>query len=276
MSNIEENATSLPKVPSQKSKTKQKKQSQTGNEVSGQVKGTTTTEKTSGAKTVTTTWKDDSSMTEKTPGEKPAENSELLQFGSMIANSMTRHKETIAQQFEQLQSTLTRPYDEGELSEWSSDEESSYSNSNGGKRNRTRSGEPKSKRRRDISPSFDSSNSGKEENEDHTKKSTSKTSKDSDVLTSIAERLINKEATDNSINEQLAKLINELMFKSKKPDETKMKEETEKILHPENCESVVITKLDELILNRLHSSTRLFDSRVQTAQYANQRCNRNS
>lgn len=81
-------------------------------------------------------------------------------------------------------------------------------------------------------------------------------------------RKINQEETDSSINEQLAKLINELLFKFKKPDETKIKEEGDKILRPENCESLVVTKVDELIWNRLRPSTRSFDSRVQTAQNA--------
>lgn len=86
----------------------------------------------------------------------------------------------------------------------------------------------------------DSSTSEKDKTEDRTSKSACNSKKDCNVLTAIAQCLDIKEPTDDSVNEQLAKLINELIFKPKKPDETK----TEIILRPENCKSLVVTKVD--------------------------------
>ena len=47
--------------------------------------------------------------------------------------------------------------------------------------------------------------------------------RDCDVLTTVEERLTKKEATDSRVHERLAKLINEVMFEAKKPDEAKKK-----------------------------------------------------
>ena len=58
------------------------------------------------------------------------------------------------------------------------------------------------------------------------------------------------------------------MFEAKKPDEAKIREEAHKILRPEPRESLVVTKVDELIWNHLHLTTRSFDARVQTARGA--------
>ena len=58
------------------------------------------------------------------------------------------------------------------------------------------------------------------------------------------------------------------MFEAKKPDEAKIKEEAHKIVRPGPCESLVVTKVDELIWNHLHLTTRSFDARVQTARGA--------
>ena len=92
--------------------------------------------------------------------------------------------------------------------------------------------------------------------------------RDCDVLTTVEERLTKKEGTDSRVHESLAKLINEVMFDGKKPDEAKTKEEAHKILRPEPRESLVVTKVDELIWNHLHLTTRSFDARVQTARGA--------
>ena len=91
--------------------------------------------------------------------------------------------------------------------------------------------------------------------------------RDCDVLTTIEERLTKKEATDSKVYERLAKLINEVMFEAKKPDEAKIKE-ADKIPRPEPRDSLVVTKVDELIWNHLHLTTRSFDARVQTARGA--------
>lgn len=87
-----------------------------------------------------------------------------------------------------------------------------------------------------------------------------------DVLNAIAQRFTKTDPTNIAVNEQLATLVNGLMFKLKKPEESKLKEEGEKILRPQNCESLVVTKVDELIWNRLRPNMRSFDSRIQTAQ----------
>ena len=58
------------------------------------------------------------------------------------------------------------------------------------------------------------------------------------------------------------------MFEAKKPDEAKINEEAHKILRPEPRESLVVTKVDELICNHLYLTTRCFDARVQTARGA--------
>ena len=58
------------------------------------------------------------------------------------------------------------------------------------------------------------------------------------------------------------------MFEAKKLDEAKIKEEAHRILRPEPRESPVVTKVDELIWNHLHLTTRSFDARVQTARGA--------
>ena len=92
--------------------------------------------------------------------------------------------------------------------------------------------------------------------------------RDCDVLTTVEERLTKKEATDSRVHKRLAKLINEIMFEAKKPDKAKIKEEAHKILRPGPRESLVVTKVEELIWNHLHLTTRSFDARVQTARGA--------
>ena len=90
--------------------------------------------------------------------------------------------------------------------------------------------------------------------------------RDCDVLTTVEERLTKKKATDSRVHKRIAKLINEFMFDARKRDEAKIKEEAHKILRPERRESFVVTKVDELIWNHLHLTTRCFDARVQTAR----------
>ena len=55
------------------------------------------------------------------------------------------------------------------------------------------------------------------------------------------------EKVDPGIDEQLANMINQLMFKKEKPDEEKLKEKLSHIIRPVNCNSPVTTKVDELI-----------------------------
>lgn len=55
------------------------------------------------------------------------------------------------------------------------------------------------------------------------------------------------------IHKYLAKLVNDLMFKVK--IDTKHGRTCERIKRPENCESFVCTKINELIWNRLQVST---------------------
>ena len=63
------------------------------------------------------------------------------------------------------------------------------------------------------------------------------------------------------INEKLAKMIIQFMFKKDKPDEEKLKEKLSHIIRPAhaNYDSLVTTKVDELIWQWLRPQTR-FDS----------------
>ena len=61
-------------------------------------------------------------------------------------------------------------------------------------------------------------------------------------------------------------MINQLMFKREKPDEEKLKEKLSHIIGTSNCDSLVMTRVDELIWQRLRPQTRSFDSRAQVAQ----------
>lgn len=247
---------------------KTKKSSKTGNVIP---RSETTPRNASGAERPTTEKPtvDEPAVNKPPEAAKPAEESELSKFGSMLTNSMLSLQETMSKQFEQLQSTIEKTWsiDEHELLGSSDEEDGSVMSENGAKNDyvRKRRDEPRPKRRRDISPSelSDSTDDGKR----NTNSSSSKTDdNECEVLTAIAQRLTKTEPTDTTVNEQLAKLVNELMFKSKRPDESKLKENGEKILRPQNCESLVVTKVDELIWNRLRPNTRSFDSRVQTVQ----------
>ena len=53
-------------------------------------------------------------------------------------------------------------------------------------------------------------------------------------------------------------MINQLMFKKEKPDEEKLKEKLSHIVRPASCDSLVTTKVDELMWQRLRSQTRSF------------------
>ena len=75
-----------------------------------------------------------------------------------------------------------------------------------------------------------------------------------------------QEKVDSGIDEQLAKMINQLMFTKEKPDEEKLKEKLSHIIRPANCDSLVTNKVDELIWQRLRPQTQSFDSRAQVAQ----------
>nr|XP_022312827.1 uncharacterized protein LOC111117880 isoform X1 [Crassostrea virginica] len=83
-----------------------------------------------------------------------------------------------------------------------------------------------------------------------------------------AEQITSQDVTTDPINKDLAKLVDDLMFKAKvdKKLADQVKESAEKIKRPENCESLVCTKVDELIWNRLQVATKSLDSRFQHGQ----------
>ncbi|XP_022795758.1 uncharacterized protein LOC111334323 [Stylophora pistillata] len=253
MSNIEHTEDSASKSSSKK---KAKKLPQGGNEVPR-------SEGTSGVENTTS-----NGLSGNAPENDTTQQSELSTFGSMLTNSMLTLQTTLTRQFEKLQNTIERTWstEENNLLESSEGEYRSESdNENGAKTNdRALCDKPRSKRQRDASPSQISVLSD-DVTETAAKRSKS-LDKKCDVLDAIAQRLTKTEPTDVAVNEQLATLVNGLMFKLKKPEESKLKEEGEKILRPQNCESLVVTKVDELIWNRLRPNTRSFDSRVQTAQ----------
>ena len=87
-----------------------------------------------------------------------------------------------------------------------------------------------------------------------------------EVFTSIAEKLHMPEKVDLDVDSQLSTMINKLMFRKEKPVEEKLKEKLNLILRPANCTSLVTTKVDELIWQRLRPQTRSFDSWAQVAQ----------
>ncbi|PFX28339.1 hypothetical protein AWC38_SpisGene6920 [Stylophora pistillata] len=186
----------------------------------------------------------------------------------MLTNSMLTLQTTLTQQFEKLQNTIERTWstEENNLFASSKGEYRSESvNENGAKTNdRARCDELWSKRQRDASPSQISVLSD-DVTETAAKRSKSVDEK-CDVLDAIAQLLTKTEPTDVAVNEQLATLVNGLMFILKKPGKSELKEQGGKILRPQNCESLVVTKVDELIWNRLRPNTRSFDSRVQTVR----------
>lgn len=74
------------------------------------------------------------------------------------------------------------------------------------------------------------------------------------ALNRIAEKMQMQEKVDPGIDEQLAKMINQMMFKKEKPDEEKLEEKQSQIIRPANCDSLVTTKVDELIWKRQASN----------------------
>ena len=164
------------------------------------------------------------------------EGSELLKFGSMLAASVTELKDTMAGKFDQLEDILTRP------DIWAQDTEEAEDASEDGADNdssRSTTEEPPSKKLKLIS-------SG-------------------EVLKNIAEKMQIQEKVDSDIDEQLTKMINQLMYKEEKPNEENLKEKLSHITRSANCDSLVTTKVDELMWQRLRPQTRSFDSRAQVA-----------
>ncbi|KAK3094134.1 hypothetical protein FSP39_024536 [Pinctada imbricata] len=90
----------------------------------------------------------------------------------------------------------------------------------------------------------------------------------SNLLKVLTEQVTAQDLTTDPINKDLAKLVNELMFKEKtdKKLSEQVKTSAEKIKRPENCDGLVCTKVDELIWNRLQSTTKSMDSRFQHGQ----------
>ena len=171
------------------------------------------------------------------------EGSELLKFGSMLATSITDLKDTMAGKFDQLEEILTRPdiwaQDTEERDDTSADDADNDSSCTGDADN-------------------DSSRSTAEEPPRKKSKlsSSGEMASKQTVLNSIAEKMQMQEKVDPGIDEQLAKMINQLMFKKEKPDEEKLKGKLSHIIRPVNCDSLVTTKVDELIWQRLRPQTR--------------------
>ena len=120
------------------------------------------------------------------------EGNELLKFGSMPAASITELKDTMTGKFDQLEDVLTRPdtwaegTEEGDdASEDDADKDSSRSTTE----------EPPSKKSKLTS--------------------SGEVASKQTVLKNIAEKMQMQEKVDSGIDEQLAKMINQLMFKRK-------------------------------------------------------------
>ena len=129
------------------------------------------------------------------------EGKELLKFGSMLATSITELKDTMAGKFDQLEEVLTQP------DIWAQDTEERDDASEDNADN-------------------DSSRSTTEEPPSKTSKLTSsgEVASKQTVLNSIAEKMQMQEKVHPGIDEQLANMINQWMFKKEKPDEEKLKE----------------------------------------------------
>lgn len=123
------------------------------------------------------------------------EGSELLKFGSILATSVTELKDTTAGKFDQLEEILTRPNIRAQDTE-ERDDASEDDADNDSSRSTTE--EPSSKKLKLTS-------SG----EVATKQT---------VLNSIAEKMQMQEKVDPGIDEQLANMINQLMFIKENPD----------------------------------------------------------
>jgi hypothetical protein len=182
---------------------------------------------------------------------KESTSSELLQFGSMISDSIKSLTDTMSHNSSQLQQSLEASrYTEAEY-EYSDNEYDDSRSDN--------ESEPPRKRKKgsveDLTTQTATDCSTSNEN-----------GGDNDVLTGIAEKLNIVEKVDSEINVKLAKMVNSLMFKTEKPDEGMIKERIGKIQRPGNCESLVTTRVDELIWQRPRPQTRSFDSKAQTAQ----------
>ena len=92
----------------------------------------------------------------------------------------------------------------------------------------------------------------------------------SDFLKIISEQLTVQDQVTDPIDGKLAELVDGLLLKDvasmEKKSDDKLKEASEKIKRPENCESLVTTRVEEIIWNRLQTSTRSLDARFQMVQ----------
>ena len=92
----------------------------------------------------------------------------------------------------------------------------------------------------------------------------------SDFLKIISEQLTVQDQVTDPIDGKLAELVDGLLLKDvasmEKKSDDKLKEASEKIKQPENCESLVTTRVEEIIWNRLQTSTRSLDARFQMVQ----------
>lgn len=81
-----------------------------------------------------------------------------------------------------------------------------------------------------------------------------------------------QEKVELSINEQLAKMINQLIFQKEKLDEEKLKEKLSHIIRPACCDSLVTTKVYELIWQRFRPQTWSFELTLAGSSCSDLRC----
>ncbi|KAK6167123.1 hypothetical protein SNE40_021222 [Patella caerulea] len=86
------------------------------------------------------------------------------------------------------------------------------------------------------------------------------------VLSDVASELKATEKTSDVISQELAISIDDLMFKKEKIDEEKIIEKLAKILRPNNCHSLITTKVDDLMWRSLQTRTKTFDYKLQLVQ----------
>ncbi|XP_046578019.1 uncharacterized protein LOC124285797 [Haliotis rubra] len=100
------------------------------------------------------------------------------------------------------------------------------------------------------------------------KPSSSKSKPDDEFFQEIHEQLMDKERTSEPVNTLLAGIVDDLMFKTSRPDDSKVKEKMEATLtlRPVNCASLVPTRVDELIWTLMKPNTQTVDKKLQKTQ----------
>ncbi|XP_071109086.1 uncharacterized protein [Haliotis cracherodii] len=98
------------------------------------------------------------------------------------------------------------------------------------------------------------------------RQSTPSTSHGDKFLVTIHDQIKTKEKTGDRINQELADIINELMFKSTRPDDDDVKSKLDSIVRPDNCPSLVATRVDELIWSLMRPHSQSMDKKFQKCQ----------